>query len=494
VTSGEMKNIAHSLTDRARRASWIVWAIGAGVYFLAVFHRTSLGVAGPQAVQRLDLSAAQLSSFVMLQLGVYAAMQVPTGILVDRYGPRRMLLAATLIMGSAQLLFSQVESYPLALLARGLLGCGDAMTYISVLRLVAGWFPARRYPSMVVFSGLVGMAGNVVATVPLTLMLTDLGWGPTFAIAGGLSLAYSLLLLRPGVAAPYREAPFKKAEGSGGPVGGRRIRHEVLSAWRLPAGRLAFWIHLSTMAGPTAFAVLWGFPYLTQGLGYSPAQASSLLLLLVIGGLVASLIIGPTLTRHPAVRGPLAVIVALACLTGWLTLILWPGGAPPTAVVFIVVCVFAVGGPASSVGFMLARDYNPRHRISTATGLVNVGGFCGSVAMVFAVGQILDWVEPGAEVHSIGAYRWAFVAIAVMTAFGIFRMTTWLLRTRVGVFEAAARGEDVPVAIVAHRWDRIGHLELTHPDSAHPELTHPSLPVVENPEQARSDRPIDPPR
>ncbi len=215
------------------RAGWrwlaqrplIIWFAAVGCYLLAVFHRTSLGVAGPLAAQRLDLSAGQLSSFVMLQLGVYAAMQVPAGILIDRFGPRRMLLTATLIMGSAQVLFSLVHSYPLALLARGLLGVGDAMTYISVLRLVAGWFPARRYPMMVGLTSLTGMLGNVVATVPLTLMLTDLGWGPTFAIAGGLSLGYALLLLRPAVAAPYREA-----ESAAGPMGGREVLAQVKHA------------------------------------------------------------------------------------------------------------------------------------------------------------------------------------------------------------------------------------------------------------------------
>ena len=286
----------------------MIWGVGVGVYLLAVFHRTSLGVAGPQAAERLDLSAGQLSTFVMLQLGVYAAMQVPTGILVDRFGPRRMLLVATLIMGSAQLLFSQVESYPLALLARGLLGCGDAMTYISVLRLVAGWFPARRYPVMVTLTSVVGMAGNVVATVPLTFMLADLGWGPTFAIAGGLSLAYALLLLRPAGARAVSGRPSR----SDGPLGGRRVLQEVKTAWRLPAGRLGFWIHLSTMAGPTVFAVLWGYPYLTQGLGYAPGQASSLLLLLVIGGLCGNLMLGPVLVRRPQIRGALALVVALA--------------------------------------------------------------------------------------------------------------------------------------------------------------------------------------
>src|SRR5574338_116862 len=100
-------------------------------------------------------------------------MHVPAGILIDRFGPRRMLLAATLIMASAQLMLSLVSNYPTALIARVRLGVGDAMTYISVLRLVAGWFPGRRYPTMVCITILVGMLGNIVATVPLTLMLAD---------------------------------------------------------------------------------------------------------------------------------------------------------------------------------------------------------------------------------------------------------------------------------------------------------------------------------
>jgi len=459
---GADRGTLSAVRHKVSQVPMMVWAIGVGVYLLAVFHRTSLGVAGPQAAERLGLSAGQLSTFVMLQLGVYAAMQVPTGILVDRFGPRRMLLVATIIMGSAQLLFSQVESYPLALVARGLLGCGDAMTYVSVLRLVAGWFPARRYPVMVTVTSVVGMAGNVVATVPLTFMLSGLGWGPTFAIAGGLSLAYALVLLRPAATAPYRAA-----ESGDGPIGGRRVLAEVKHAWRLPAGRLGFWIHLSTMAGPTVFAVLWGYPYLTQGLGYAPARASSLLLLLVVGGLCGNLILGPVIARHPHIRGGFALVVASLCLTGWLTLILWPGGRPPAWVVVAIVCVFSIGGPASGIGFMLARDYNPAHRISTATGLVNVGGFCGAVVMVFAVGQILDFVEPGAPTHSLEAFRWALVAIAAMTAFGIFRMVTWLLRTRVGVLRAAARGEQVPVEIVAHRWDLLDTGEFTIVTDAH---------------------------
>lgn len=440
----------------ASSKAWLVWVVGAGVYVMAVFHRSSLGVAGPLAQARLGLSAAQLASFVVLQLGVYAAMQVPTGILVDRFGPRRMLLAATTVMGLAQLLFSVVHGYLPALLARGLLGCGDAMTYISVLRLAASWFPARRYPVITGYSGLMGSIGNIVATLPLTGVLHGLGWTPTFLIAGGISVGYGLLLLRPTTSAPYRQKDTDT--GAGGPVGGSRVWAEVRNSWRLPAGRLGFWVHFTTMAGPTVFGVLWGYPYLTQGLGYPPATASSLLLLLVIGGVVSNLTITQIVGRKPEVRTPIALTVSLLCAAGWTVLITVPH--LPMAVVVVVICVFSVGGPASAVAFMLARDYNPRHRISTATGVVNVGGFCGAVIGLFAVGQILDLVQPGSETHTATAFRWAFVALLAITLFGAFRLFVWWRRTRAQVLLAQARGEDTPVQLHRRRWELVDTMEL----------------------------------
>jgi MFS family permease len=113
------------------------WVIGAFVYFVAFLNRSSLSVAGLIAEQRFGITPGQLSVFILLQVGVYAAMQVPTGVLVDRYGPKRVLMAAAALMAVGQLLFAIAPSYPTALLARGLLGCGDALTFISTLRYAA---------------------------------------------------------------------------------------------------------------------------------------------------------------------------------------------------------------------------------------------------------------------------------------------------------------------------------------------------------------------
>src|ERR1700712_2056335 len=154
--------------QRRRATAVRRWGIAVAVYLVAVFHRTSLGVAGLQAADRFGISPSQLSIFILLQLGIYAGMQIPTGILVDRYGPRRLLVVAAATLGVAPVLFALADSSPLALLARAVLGLGDALTFVSVLRFAAGQFAPRRYPVVVAITGTLGSVGNVAATLPLT--------------------------------------------------------------------------------------------------------------------------------------------------------------------------------------------------------------------------------------------------------------------------------------------------------------------------------------
>ena len=243
--------------DRATRTSWLIWTTAVFVYFAAVFHRTTLGVAGLEASERFGLGPAQLGVFTVLQIGVYALMQIPTGLLVDRFGPRRVLTAAALLMGTGQLLFAVADSYGLGLVARAVLGMGDAMTFISVIRLVAAHFPPRQYSLVVAITAALGGVGNLVATVPLTLMLGSVGWTWAFFVAGAVTAAYSVVAfwrlrdVPAGFVAPKPEVvPFRK------------IWPKVRTAWSVPGTRLGFWAHFSTMSTPAVIGLLWGYPYL----------------------------------------------------------------------------------------------------------------------------------------------------------------------------------------------------------------------------------------
>src|SRR4051794_5239609 len=160
----------------ASRRAWLMWALGVLAYCVAVFHRASLGVAGPEAQQRFGATAAVLSLFIVLQLSVYAALQVPVGVLLDRVGARRMIAVGATAMSAGQIVVGESHSVGLAILGRVLVGAGDAMTFTSVLRLVPAWFPPPRVPVITQLTGLLGQAGQIAAAVPLVALLHSAGW------------------------------------------------------------------------------------------------------------------------------------------------------------------------------------------------------------------------------------------------------------------------------------------------------------------------------
>jgi MFS family permease len=461
------------------------WAIAVTVYVAAVFNRTSLGVAGLEAASRFRITPGQLSVFVLAQLGVYAAMQVPTGLLVDRYGPRRLLIAAACTMAVAQLAFAFVQSYPGALLARAILGCGDAMTFVSVVRFAAQDFAPRRFPLAVSVTSMLGMAGNLAATIPLTLLLHTAGWTPSFAGTGLVSLAtgvavWVLLPAKPHGARPRRargwsrwtrpvpsRAAGTRAAGSG-TMGReatrtrrarawlptvRRVSARVHAAWRTPGTRLGFWVHFSCMSLTTMFSVLWGVPYLVAQ-GFSPAAASGVLLVCVLAAMAISPAVGMVFGHFPAARVPFAVGVCLVTVAGWVTLLACFGGRPPHALIIAVAALMAAGGPASTIGFSLARDYNGRTVVGTATGVVNVGGFSAAILASLLVGGILDLAG-----HSdVPAYRLAFGCAVAVQLVGTVMAVRWWLRVRGLLLGAQSRGEPVPVRVVERPFDRAaGH-------------------------------------
>ena len=425
-------------TSRATARSWSIWLAAVTVYLLAVFHRTSFGVAGLQAAERFGVGAAALGTFTVLQVGVYAAMQIPTGVLVDRYGPRRVLTAAVLFLGAGQLLLGFAHSYGLGLLARGVLGFGDALTFVSILRLVAAHFPGRQYALLTSFTAAVGYIGNLAATVPLSLVLDSAGWTWTFLVAGGVTVLYTVVVALRVRDIPAGVVPVRDH------VPPRELAHQVAEAWRTPGTRLAFWVHFSTMFAPNALTLLWGVPWLVQGQGQSMATASALLTVFVFGSMAGGPLLGTVIGRYPSLRMPLVGGYIGGAAAVWAVLLGWPGQVP-VALLVPAFAFLALGGPASMIGFALARDYNPLSRVGTATGVVNVGGFVATTIAALAVGVLLQVTG--------GNFRIALLTLVAVLAVGTVRMLVWWRRTRAHLFAAEARGEELPVRITRRRWD-----------------------------------------
>ncbi|MFJ6617504.1 nitrate/nitrite transporter [Kitasatospora sp. NPDC091335] len=405
------------------RAAWLAWSVGVSVYILAVIHRTSLGVAGLDAADRFGIGASALSTFSILQVLVYAAMQIPVGLLVDRFGPRRVLLLGVLLLSAGQLAFAFSSSFGPALASRAVLGCGDAMTFISVLRIAARWFPAARNPFVAQLTGLAGMGGNLVTTVVLARALHSEGWTATFtaiALLGAVVFAPVALLLRD---APPQEAPARPEAARQRPKVGR----QVLDCWREPGTRLGLWIHFTTQFPGNAFGLLWGLPYLVEAQGMSRAGAGGLLTVLVLSTMTFGFVFGRLLSATARARMPIVLTVIAATALGWALVLAWPGGHPPAWLLVGIIVVMGSNGPASLVGLDYARSRNPVERLGTASGIVNMGGFIGTMITLFGIGVLLDALSPdGAGSYSADAFRWAFCWQYVPLAVG----TLMILRLR----------------------------------------------------------------
>ncbi|MGW0734328.1 MFS transporter [Streptomyces sp. NPDC002851] len=388
------------------RRAIAVWSIGVAVYFVAVIFRTSLGVAGLDAADRFEVNASALSTFSILQLLVYAGMQIPVGLLVDRFGTKKVLTLGVVLFTLGQLGFALSPSYPMALAARALLGCGDAMTFISVLRLGNRWFPARRGPLVAQLAGLIGMGGNLVSTLVLSRLLNGLGWTATFvgsSLAGVVVLVLLLLFLRDHPEG-HEPEPVRVREPA-------FVRRQIAAAWREPGTRLGLWVHFTTQFPMMVFTLLWGLPFLVEAQGLSRAAAGELLTLTVLSSMTIGLVYGQIVQRHHTARAPLALGTVGVNALVWGCVLGWPGGTAPTALLVLLCLVLGMCGPASMIGFDFARPANPPERQGTASGIVNMGGFTASMTTLLAIGLLLDATGDN--------YRIAFCSIFALEALGV---------------------------------------------------------------------------
>jgi len=436
-------------TDAARPTTraYLVWGVALVAYAVAVFHRASLGVAAVDAQDRFSAGASAISLFLVLQLAVYAGLQVPVGVALDRFGSRRMILAGALTMAAGQLVLALATDVPTAIAARVLVGAGDAMTFISVLRVIGLWFAGGAVPLVTQLTGIFGQLGSIAAAYPLVALLHGTSWRTTFLGAAATGVLVAVLVL-----VALRDAPPGTVRPA--PAGMAQMRRGLAATWREPGTRIGLYTHLVTQFSGTVFALLWGYPFLVVGEGRSPATAAALLTLLVVVGMAVGPVLGRLCGRWPLRRSVLVFTILGATATAWTVVLLWPGPAPLPLLVVLVI-VLGTNGPGSMIGFDYARTWNPAERLGSASGVVNVGGFVASLLTILAVGAVLDLLTPGGStVYSLDAFRAAFSVQYVFWAVGL----VGVLRHRRQLRDRLARDGVVlaPLHVAVGAWLRGG--------------------------------------
>ena len=412
-----------------------VWAAAVLVYLAAITGRTSFGVAGVEALDRFGVDASRLAVFTAVQVGVYALAQIPVGLAIDRFGARRTMVVGALVMATGQIVLALTASYPIAILARVLIGAGDASAFLSAMRLLPAWFPLRVTPLFTQLTAGLGQIGQFISAVPFLMLLHAEGWTASF-----LALGSGIALVGIAAAIAIADVPPAPAEPSGrtGSGGGtsssenrapRATVREMLGiVLRHPVCWQGFFTHWVGLMHQATFTLLWGMPLMTLAMGLSPAQAGGVLVVNTIAAVAAGPLMGMASARFAARRGTLTVVISVALMGMWVVFLL-PDAPRGLAAIIALNIGMAALSSASSLGFDSVREAVDRRALATGTGLSNMGGFLAAMVAAQGIGVLLD-VSSGGGAYQWSDFRVAWAAIVAVWVLGMAGLLTSMAMRR----------------------------------------------------------------
>ena len=372
-------------------------------------------VASLDATERFNTTAAQLSSLAVLQLVVYASMQIPVGIALDKFGPRIMLGCGALIMAAGQLIVAFAPGLEWAVLGRMLVGMGDAFTFISMIRMVNNWLTGKAAALAQQWLATIGQLGQIVSAIPFAAGLAVYGWTSAFSALAVSGLVAGVFVFIAALDSPQ------------GRVKSQSNFADVVAALRINFNRspvkAAFWTHFLTQSSGNVFALLWGVPFLVEANGKSPAFASGMLTLFVITNAAMGPVVGFLTARYQGQRHVLVLASGFSILAIWAIALFVPSPLPDFLVVLLVI-VLGFGGPVSMVAFDYSRSYVSNRELGAANGFINIGGFLAALLMIGAIGLALDAqraVNPEVALYDAGHFKLALCVQFAVIVFGLWR-------------------------------------------------------------------------
>jgi nitrate/nitrite transporter NarK len=401
-----------------------VWGLGASLYLIGFFQRVAPAVLTRELSTDFALTAAALGNLSAVYFYSYVAMQIPTGLLADHWGPRRTLAAGGVIAALGAILFGLADSYALVVLGRLLVGGAVGVAFVSMLKLSTHWFDASRFATITGIAVATGVVGAVSAGAPLRLAADAFGWRPVMVASGvvpALVAAVTWLVVRDDPRhRGYRSyMPGNRPGASTHSVlGGLRICLRSRNTW------LVFVINGGVAGAPLTFAGLWGVPFMTTHYGLSTATAAGMASLVLVAWALGGPALG-ALSDRMRERQPIYLVGAAIAFIGWIIVIFVE--RLPLAGLAAVLIVIGLASAAVMIGFALVKETLPPALAGTAGGVTNMGNMLGGMLLQPAVGWVLDrmWsgeIVNGVRVFDLDAYRagfmlmiaWMGVAVALI--------------------------------------------------------------------------------
>ncbi len=393
--------------------AWLIWGLAAALYLVAFYQRVAPAVITGELSRDFGLTAASLGNLSAFYFYSYAAVQIPTGLLADRLGPRKVLALGAALTAAGTLAFALAPSLAWANAGRLAIGAAAGVAFVSMLKLASHWMPARRFAFVSGMALVVGTLGATLAGAPLRVAVDAFGWRPVMVASAAATALVAIaiwLVVRDDPAERGYASYFPEEEREGDVASVAAHLREVAryrNVWLLFLIPGAFSGILLTFAG------LWGVPFLVSQHGFSPREAATTVSAMLIAWAVSSLGWGWLSQRIGRRKAPM--IAGLAATFALWSVVIFAPQIPRSALVAFLVALSVVAG-AFVLNFAFAKESVPARLGGTVSGIANMGVMMGGMIMQPLVGFMLDrhWkgaMEGGIRVYDFAAFQWAFAAV-----------------------------------------------------------------------------------
>ncbi|MFY4776941.1 MFS transporter [Metabacillus sp. RGM 3146] len=396
------------------RYRWLVLSISLFAYFVIVSQRTAPGLVTDTLMSEFHVSAAVIGLMSSIQFFAYAGLQIPIGLLSDRFGPNRFLIAGTLLNGIGCLIFSFAPNESLLIFARFLAGIGDAAIFVNVVLILSEWFKAGEFIKLMGIVSLAASIGSLTATFPYSAWISSTSWRQPFLVIGIILLIttfllYYILVARPGKM--FKDEAKTKKVSEKAPESVWAILKRMFTARQAWA---TFLCHFGVVGTYIGFIGSWGVPYGIHVFGLSRSAASQLMMY----GLLGAMIGGPLISWMTSKLGTIKKIYALVHLIVFLS---WCGlflsGVNPSFLLAVsLFFIIGFGNGASSLTFAAVRSSFRIEEVGVISGFSNMGGFLSAVLLPIVFGKVLDFF-PGDALNA--GYHYGFLIPVLFSFLGL---------------------------------------------------------------------------
>jgi len=409
--------------ERRYPPAWLsasIWGIAALFYLTGFYQRVSPAVMTEELMRTFTIGAASLGNLSAFFFYFYVAMQIPTGILIDSWGARRLLIIGSIAGGIGAFIFGSTSNFAVACAGRAIIGGATAVGWVVLLKLATHWFPARRFAMLSGLGLFFGNIGALTAQVPLRLAIQRFGWRPVVFVSAGVVLAVGVLAMLFVKNDPVDDGFDSYASAA--------VHRKDVKLWELLKGYKSIFSYRNTwliffaqggiVGSILAFTGLWGAPFLRARYGLLPTKAAGVCSVMIVCWAVASPVCG-ALSDKIGRRKPIYVSGCILAVIGWSAMFYIDD--LPLALFIAIAAITSLASGAVVIGFALSKESVPTQFLGSISGTTNIGNMIGPMILQPGIGWILDKKWAGTIVHGVHVYDLhAF-------RFGFILMIAWLL-------------------------------------------------------------------